>query len=111
MGAGSVVGAVIGGALVGIVPIPVQKFGLGIILNVSAWADVQAQALSGRRAPVHLTFEGSRRAPLTRGPVGTCGPLYGPGVTIEMHVRGRVRWMTDAGARRRRAATVADDSS
>jgi len=37
MGVGSVIGAVIGGALVGIVPVPILKFGLGIILNVSAW--------------------------------------------------------------------------
>jgi len=36
MGAGSVIGAVIGGLLVGLVPAPVLKVGLGIILNVSA---------------------------------------------------------------------------
>jgi uncharacterized protein len=37
MGVGSVIGAVIGGALVGIVPVPLLKVGLGVILNVSAW--------------------------------------------------------------------------
>jgi uncharacterized membrane protein YfcA len=37
MGVGSVIGAVIGGALAGIVPVSILKLGLGIILNVSAW--------------------------------------------------------------------------
>jgi uncharacterized protein len=36
MGVGSVLGAVIGGVLVGIVPAPVLKFGLGLILIASA---------------------------------------------------------------------------
>jgi uncharacterized membrane protein YfcA len=37
MGLGSVLGAVIGGLLVGSVPAPLLKFGLGIILILSAW--------------------------------------------------------------------------
>jgi uncharacterized protein len=37
MGVGSVIGAVIGGLLVGSVPAAVLKFGLGVILIVSAW--------------------------------------------------------------------------
>jgi predicted lipid-binding transport protein (Tim44 family) len=37
MGFGSVLGAVIGGLLVGIVPSAVLKLGLGVILIVSAW--------------------------------------------------------------------------
>ena len=37
MGMGSVIGAVIGGLLVGSVPAAVLKFGLGVILIVSAW--------------------------------------------------------------------------
>jgi uncharacterized protein len=37
MGLGSVIGAVVGGLLVGSVPAAVLKFGLGIILIVSAW--------------------------------------------------------------------------
>ena len=37
MGLGSVIGAVIGGLLVGAVPDPVLKVGLGVILIVSAW--------------------------------------------------------------------------
>lgn len=45
MGIGSVIGAVVGGLLVGIVPAPVLKVGLGVILNVSAWRVFR----SGRR--------------------------------------------------------------
>lgn len=37
MSAGSVVGAIIGGALVGLVPVPLLKLALGVILNVSAF--------------------------------------------------------------------------
>jgi uncharacterized membrane protein YfcA len=37
MGLGSVLGAVIGGLLVGIVPSAVLKLGLGVILIVSVW--------------------------------------------------------------------------
>ena len=37
MGFGSVLGAVVGGLLVGIVPSSVLKLGLGLILIVSAW--------------------------------------------------------------------------
>jgi uncharacterized membrane protein YfcA len=37
MGVGSVIGAVIGGLLVGSVPAPVLKVSLGVILIVSAW--------------------------------------------------------------------------
>jgi len=37
MGLGSVIGAVIGGLLVGAVPAAVLKEGLGVILLVSAW--------------------------------------------------------------------------
>jgi len=37
MSLGSVIGAVIGGLLVGIVPAGLLKFGLGIILIISAW--------------------------------------------------------------------------
>ena len=36
MGVGSVIGALIGGLLVGFIPAPILKFGLGIILSVSA---------------------------------------------------------------------------
>ena len=41
MGLGSVIGAVIGGLLVGSVPAPLLKVGLGIILIVSAWRTFQ----------------------------------------------------------------------
>lgn len=37
MGIGSVIGALIGGLLVGIVPVPLLKLGLGAILNISAF--------------------------------------------------------------------------
>ena len=37
-GLGSVIGAVIGGLLVGSVPAAILKLGLGIILLVSAWS-------------------------------------------------------------------------
>src|SRR5215210_15940 len=37
MGVGSVIGATIGGLLVGLIPVPVLKVLLGVILNVSAW--------------------------------------------------------------------------
>jgi uncharacterized membrane protein YfcA len=37
MGLGSVIGALIGGLLVGIIPASVLKVGLGVILNISAW--------------------------------------------------------------------------
>lgn len=37
MGVGSVIGAIAGGLLVGLVPASILKFGLGIILIISAW--------------------------------------------------------------------------
>ena len=37
MGVGSVIGAVIGGLLVGAIPASVLKIGLGLILIASAW--------------------------------------------------------------------------
>jgi uncharacterized membrane protein YfcA len=37
MGLGSVLGAVIGGLLVGSAPAALLKFGLGIVLILSAW--------------------------------------------------------------------------
>jgi uncharacterized protein len=37
MGLGSIIGAVIGGLLVGVVPAPVLKVGLGVVLLVSGW--------------------------------------------------------------------------
>lgn len=46
MGFGSVIGALIGGLLVGIIPASALKVGLGIILNVSAWRIFQHHAAS-----------------------------------------------------------------
>lgn len=42
MSVGSVVGAVIGGLLVGSVPAAALKVGLGVILNISAWRVFQS---------------------------------------------------------------------
>ena len=50
MGAGSVIGAVIGGLLVGAVPVPVLKFGLGLILIASAWRTFRHGHRSASRA-------------------------------------------------------------
>jgi uncharacterized membrane protein YfcA len=41
MGIGSMIGAVIGGLLVGSVPAAVLKFGLGVILIISAWRTIR----------------------------------------------------------------------
>jgi uncharacterized protein len=43
MGLGSVIGAVIGGLLVGSVPASLLKFGLGVILIISAWRTFRRQ--------------------------------------------------------------------
>ena len=46
MGLGSVIGAVIGGLLVGSVPAAVLKTGLGVILIVSAWRTFRRHGVS-----------------------------------------------------------------
>ena len=66
MGASSVVGALLGGVLVPYAPQVLLKFGLGIILNVSAWRIFR----HGRRKPVAAsTVEGTPAGAGDAGPV------------------------------------------
>ena len=55
MGVGSVIGALIGGLLVEVVPAPALKVGLGIILIVSAWRTFRHGQQSASRAAVART--------------------------------------------------------
>ena len=78
MGAGSVVGAMIGGLLVGLVPAPLLTGGLGALIIGSAWCTFAVRRPRGCAATHTATLDTplapprTRRAPTANDPADTC---------------------------------------